>query len=64
MWVRRASQRAEPQASQKPDKKDPNNQYNGRRAGRLLGAGYFWVSTTIARAMDGEGDTFLFYFIH
>jgi hypothetical protein len=37
MWVRRAVQRAEPQAPQIPGNKDPNNQYKGRRAGRLLG---------------------------
>jgi hypothetical protein len=37
MWVRRALQRAEPQAHQKPNIKDPNNQYKGRRAGRMIG---------------------------
>jgi hypothetical protein len=32
--------------------------------GRLLGAGYFWASSTIARAKDGEGDIlFLFHLI-
>jgi hypothetical protein len=47
MWVRRATQRAEPRAQ---------TGFQGRRAGRLLAAGFPQLFINIARAKDGEGD--------